>query len=417
MHARNVEKGDVDVDSWLGVDVSALTDLLPTIGRLAERVLIARELLTEICVNEFTLRIPVLPEDDELTVLVGRVVRSQTRKLGKHKAGLPVRMEVLKDLLSCNNIVITVLSNTLPKLLGDMLIPGKPELLVVQAKLDLPLLEGHLGGCEVVHISVGQVVCLDKSSRSAILDDSLTQVEQLGVVEPKCTSIENMVVVLPAVEADQPHLTEGLDLLGGGVNHTMYPRYPTNLPVHDEQVRENLTVEEHQLTARESHGLLLGILVSERHLHDCLDGCLGLMCRVHGECQNPRLQILDVIHHPLFLGVTEDLSNEIDRGLGRGMDLLPKVALNKLPDLLLVGHGGLVDHFLLLKRQPLRNMSHRDVVAVGDLSPQRGITCEDLDLNVFVVESRQFGRVSIVDVVEVNSITTLTGFGVGRGPF
>ena len=62
-------------------------------------------------------------------------------------------------------------------------------------------------------------------------------------------------------------------------------------------------------------------------------------------------------------------------------------------------------------------MSHRDVVAVGDLSSQRGITCEDLDLNVFVVEPRQFGRVSVVDVVEVNSITTLTGLGVGRGPF
>ena len=74
MHARNVEKGDVDVDSWFGVDVSALTDLLPTIGRLAERVLIARELLTEIGVNEFILWIPVLPEDDELTVLVGRVI-------------------------------------------------------------------------------------------------------------------------------------------------------------------------------------------------------------------------------------------------------------------------------------------------------------------------------------------------------
>ena len=54
---------------------------------------------------------------------------------------------------------------------------------------------------------------------------------------------------------------------------------------------------------------------------------------------------------------------------------------------------------------------------MGDLSPQRGITCEDLDLNVFVIEPRQFGRVSVVDVVEVNSITTLTGLGVGRGPF
>ena len=326
-------------------------------------------------------------------------------------------MEVVEDLFGCDNIVITVSRDFLPTILGNVLVPGKPELLVVQPQLDLPLLERHLGGCKVVHIGVGQVVRLNKPSSDAVLDDALAQVIQLGVVEAQRTSVENMIVVLPAVEADKPHLAEGLNLLRGGVNHPMHGRIILYLPVHKEQVREDLTVEEDQFSSREPHGLLLRVLVGERHLHHSLDCRLSLMCRVHGECQHTRLQVLDVIDHPLFLGVTEDLGDEVDRGLGRGVDLLPKVALNKLPDLLLVGHGGLVDHFLLLKRQPLRNMSYRDVVAVGDLSPQRGITCEDLDLNVFVVEPRQFGRVSIVDVVEVNSIATLTGLGVGRGPF
>ena len=369
MHARNVEKGDVDIDTWLGVDIATLPDFFTPVNRFTERVLIARELLTEIGVNELILWVPVLSEDDKLTVLVGRVIRSQTRQLGKHKTGLPVRMEVVEDLLRCNNIVITVSRNFLPTILRDVLVPRKSELLVVQAKFDLPLLEGHLGGCEVVHISVGQIVCLDETSCDAVLDDTLAQVIQLGVVEPQCTGIENMVVVLTAVEADKPHLTEGLDLLGGGVNHPMHGRITLHLPVHEEQVREHLTVEEDQLTSREPHGLLLRILISERHLHDGLDSRLRLMRRVHGERQHTRLQILDVIDHPLFLSVTEDLGDEVNRGLGRGVDLLPKVALNKLPDLLLVGHGGLVDHFLLLKRQPLRNMSHRDVVTVSDLSP------------------------------------------------
>ena len=332
------------------MDVAALTDLLPTIGRLAESVLIARELLTEIGVNEFTLRIPVLSEDDELTVLVGRVVRSQTRQLGKHKAGLPVRMEVIEYRLGGDNIIVTVSCNFLPTILGNVLVPRNTKLLVMQTKFDLPLLEGHLSGCEVVHISVGQVVGLDEPSSDTVLNDPLTQVVQLGVGESQRTSVENMVVVLTAVEADKPHLTEGLDLFGGGVNHPMYRRITLHLPVHEEQVREDLAVEEDKLTSRESHGLLLGILIGERHLHHCLNSRLRLMRRVHSECQHTRLKVLDVIHHPLFLGVAEDLGDEIDRGLGRGMDLLPKVALNKLPDLLLVGHGGLVDHFLLLKR-------------------------------------------------------------------
>ena len=189
MHARNVEKGDVDVDSWFGVDVSTLTDLLPTIGRLAESVLIARELLTEIGVNELTLGVPVLPEDDELTVLVGRIVRSQTRQFGKHKAGLPVRMEVIEDLLGCDNIVITVLRHLFPAILGNILVPRNTKLLVMQSKLDLPLLEGHLGGCKVVHISVGQVVRLDEPSSDAVLDDALAQVIQLGVIESQRTSV------------------------------------------------------------------------------------------------------------------------------------------------------------------------------------------------------------------------------------
>ena len=244
MHARSVEKGDVDVDSWFGVDVSALTDLLPTIGRLAERVLIARELLTEIGVNELILWVPILSEDDVLTVLVGRIVRSQTRKLGKHETCLPVRMEVIEDLLGCNNVIIAVGRDFLPTILRNVLIPRKPELLVVQTKFDLPLLEGHLGSCEVVHVGVGQVVCLDEPCRDAILDDALTQVIQLGIVEAQRTSIENMVVVLPAVEADKPHLTECLDLFGGGVNHPMYGRITLHLPVHEEQVRKYLTVEE-----------------------------------------------------------------------------------------------------------------------------------------------------------------------------
>ena len=143
-------------------------------------------------------------------------------------------MEVVKDLLGCDNVVITVLRHLFPSLLGDILVPRQSELLMMQPKLDFPLLEGHLGGCKVVHIGVGQVVCLEKTSSDAVLDDPLAQVIQLGVVEAQRTSVENMIVVLPAVEADETHLAEGLDLLRGGVNHPMDHRIALNLPVHKE---------------------------------------------------------------------------------------------------------------------------------------------------------------------------------------
>ena len=279
-------------------------------------------------------------------------------------------MEVVEYLLSCDNIVITVLRHLFPALLGDILVPGKPELLVMQPKLDLPLLEGHLGGCEVVHVGVGQVVSLNETGRDAVLDDPLAQVIQLGVVEPKCTSVENMIVVLPAVEADETHLTEGLYLLRGGVNHPVNHRITLHLPVHKEQVRKDFDIEEYQLIRREPDGIYLGVLVGERHLHHSLDGCVRLMRRVHSKCENTRLQILDVVDHVLILGVSEDLGNEIDRGLRRRMDLLTQIPFDQVSQLLLIRHGGFVYHLALLKWQPLRNMSYRDVVAVRNLPPQ-----------------------------------------------
>ena len=52
------------------------------------------------------------------------------------------------------------------------------------------------------------------------------------------------------------------------------------------------------------------------------------------------------------------------------MDLLAQISLDQVSQLLLVCHGGFVYHLALLKWQPLRNMSYRDVVAVRHLPPQ-----------------------------------------------
>ena len=98
------------------------------------------------------------------------------------------------------------------------------------------------------------------------------------------------------------------------------------------------------------------------------------------------------------------------------MDLLAQIPLNQVSQLLLIRHGGFVYHLALLKWQPLRNMSYRDVVAVRHLPPQGRVSREDLDLNVFVVESCQFGRVTIVNIVQMDTVSALTSLCVGRRP-
>ena len=62
-------------------------------------------------------------------------------------------------------------------------------------------------------------------------------------------------------------------------------------------------------------------------------------------------------------------------------------------------------------------MSYRDIVTVCHLPPQRRVSCEDLDLDIFVVESCQLGRVTIINIVEMNTVSALTSLCIGRRPF
>ena len=155
MHRLNIQQGHVLMVSRLGVDVSALADLLTTICRLAVLVLVAGEHLRQVCVLQVLLRVSLTLEYDLSCQLVSAGVDRETCDRSKDLPGLPVRLQMVPYLLCGDDVVVAICGDLLPHLLRHRFVPGKTELLVVDTQLDLPLLEGLLLGGEVVDIGIG----------------------------------------------------------------------------------------------------------------------------------------------------------------------------------------------------------------------------------------------------------------------
>ena len=59
-------------------------------------------------------------------------------------SGNKVALTSIEDRFRCDNIIVTILGNLWPKLFCNLFIPRQAKLLMVNSKLDLPLLEGLL---------------------------------------------------------------------------------------------------------------------------------------------------------------------------------------------------------------------------------------------------------------------------------
>ena len=215
----------------------------------------------------------------------------------------------------------------------------------MDAQLDLPPLQGLLLGGEVVDIGVRQVVGLLEALLDEVGYDLAGQVVELLVRVTQHPTVEDMVVVPTVVESDEFLLRKVGDLVRRRVDHPLDLVRTTDLPVHEEQVGEHLDVENDRRVVRRLLELLLMIMLGgEVHLLDELDAVVGLMSRLHGERENLLTNIAHVVRHARLVGVVQDLLDEVDAGLGPGMDLLSEVPGYELADRLLALHDLLLDH-------------------------------------------------------------------------
>ena len=318
------------------------------------------------------------------------------------------------------DVVLAVLDDARDVVPRDLLVPRDVHLHVREAEVDLPLLQGLLLGAEVVHVGVGRVVGVPEERAAVAVDDPLRQVVQALVVVAHPSRIEDMVVVALVVEPDEPHIEQRLDLLGLRIDHGDDFRVViVSHPAHEEQVLVHLHVVEDEgslpvlLSGR---GLrLLGGLEPELSVR--LEARVLLVCAAHGEGEDRPAHVLDVVLHPRLIGVVEDLLDEVHAGLRAGMDLLPKVPLDQLPQGLLTAHLLLAENimFLSLAGEPLRDGGDRQSVGQRPHPPQRGPPPEDLDLDPRRDLVRQLRDVTRVPVVQVDPGPGLTDLGVGLG--
>ena len=154
---------------------------------------------------------------------VGSVVDSHAGNICQNLTRNKVCLPRVKYGFCRNDIVVAVFCNLLPLLFRHRLIPRKPELLMVDAQLDLKLLQALLFCAEVVNIRVGEVIRLTEKARMFI-DDLLRQIIDCLNRPPNHAGIQDVVIVLAVVETDQTILRKHCNIICTGVDHAMNHR-------------------------------------------------------------------------------------------------------------------------------------------------------------------------------------------------
>ena len=207
---------------------------------------------------------------------------------------------------------------------------------MVDAEFDLPLLQALFFRAEVVNISVRDIIGFAKEAVVALrflfaADDPLRQVVKLLIGIAHQASIKNVVIIPPAVEADESELHQALDVFRGRVDHPNHRLCASRkLPVHEEKVRKHLDIIKDEVS-----GFVLGrrggIGRFERHLINELDAILCLIGAVGGKGQDGIAHIGNIVNHAAFIRIRQNLVDKVDTGLSCRVDLFIEISLDLNP--------------------------------------------------------------------------------------
>ena len=199
---------------------------------------------------------------------------------------------------------------------------------MMDAQLDLELLQALLLGTEIVNISVREVIRLAEKARMFV-NDLLRQVVDCLNRPSDHTGIENMVIVLAVIEADQSILREFCNIIRTRVDESIdcgfvLVRLALELPVNQQQVREHLAVKEHDRCLISYYcSRLLGL---EVHLGHDLQASIRLIRTGCSEAQDTVTHIVHVIGKVAVVGVLKNFVDEVDGRFSVGMDFLVEIA-------------------------------------------------------------------------------------------
>ena len=367
MHRSNIQQSDISVHTRLGIDIATLANFFAAISRLAFVELVTREDRTvflvkrrivviffrpklerqivhaanltgiaHVAVIELILRLLVSTEDNLCGQSVRGIVDGHSSHIGQDLTSYEVSLTGIEYCLRSNDIIVTILGDLLPHALRNRLVPRKAKLLMVDAEFDLPLLQALFFRAEVVNISVRDIIGFAKEAVIALgflfaADDPLRQVVKLLIGIAHQASIKNVVIIPPAVEADESELHQALDVFRGRVDHPNHRLCAScKLPVHEEKVRKHLNIIKDEVS-----GFVLGrrggIGRFERHLINELDAILCLIGAVGGKGQDGIAHIGNIVNHAAFIRIRQNLVDKVDTGLSCRVDLLVEISLDLNP--------------------------------------------------------------------------------------
>ena len=261
-----------------------------------------------------------------------------------------------------------------------------------------------------------------------------------------------MIIIPAAVKANQFLFHQLADFRPCGVDHPNNAfSFPCLLPVHQQQVREHFNIKKHQclihrclrLFLRNIRGLLqpelqhlffvqgnlygasvpfgffLKVLAEISQLSRHLHAGILLVVALCGECGNRRPHVPNIILDSGFIGIVQCL---LDQTHGRRRIRLGNIFLqafgDNVPNVLLVLNALKVNHIVLflLSRQSAADPCHGNVVAEAQPPPQAAFPREHLDLNIFVIDAVQFGRIPFINIMKVQSLSSLAVFCIRFRP-
>src|SRR5690606_34284473 len=250
-----------------------------------------------------------------------------------------------------------------PLLFRNRLVPGKTELLVMNSELHLELFQTLLLRAKVINIRKGKVVRSTETGVGLVSDDVLRELIQLLIAVAHDAPIENMVIIATTVKPDKELLGEFLNLVRLRVDHTNNLVLTVTLPVHNEQVGEDLNVivnDLRNIEVRSVYGriefrinrILFSILRYELHVLHLLDRLESLVCALRCKGQNTRSKIRQIPRKTTIVVLLKNLVDEVNRWLRSWMDLLAKISFDKISKSLFGLNHCVTNHLFLLERNP-----------------------------------------------------------------
>ena len=131
--------------------------------------------VTHITVIELALWMLLLAKYNSGGETVRGVVRQHTCNFRQNQPRIPVRLEMIKRCFCCDYIVLAILSDLIPHIFWNWLIPRQTKFLMMNTEFNLEFLQALFVccRCEVINIRIRDIVCLtEQIAIIVIIDDS-----------------------------------------------------------------------------------------------------------------------------------------------------------------------------------------------------------------------------------------------------